>query len=69
MEATMQIFYHPFEVIVGNIGTVYQGNNFMVACSKFTTYVKQSQSGVGRAGNESVTLFHKGEIRKEYDPK
>lgn len=58
---------HKYEVIVGNIGTVYSGNNFMQASAKYATYVKQSKSGVGRAGGESVTLMHDGEIRKEHE--
>lgn len=56
-----------FEVVVGNIGTVYSGNNFMVASCKYSAYVKESKSGVGRAGNESVVMFHNGEIRYEHE--
>lgn len=56
----------PFEVVVGNIGTVYSGNNYMAACSRFQVYVKQSKSNYGRAAGESVTLLQGSEIRKEY---
>lgn len=55
-----------FEVIVGNIGTVYSGSNFMKASCKFAEYVKQSKTGYGRAGGEDVTLMHNGEPRKEH---
>lgn len=55
--------------MVGNIGTVYSGNNFMVASSKYSAYVKQSKANVGRAGSESVVMFHDGEVRYEYQPK
>jgi hypothetical protein len=55
-----------FQVIVGNIGTVYDGNNFMQASCKFSEYVKQSKTGYGRAGGEDVTLMHWGEPRKEH---
>ena len=55
-----------FEVVVGNIGTVYSGNNFMVASSKYSAYVENSKSGKGRAGGEAVTMFHNGEIRYEH---
>jgi hypothetical protein len=55
-----------FEVIVGNIGSVYSGNNYMKARAKFATYVKQSKSNLGRAGREPVTLMHNGEIKSEY---
>jgi len=55
-----------FEVIVGNIGTVYRGSNFMQASCKFAEYVKQSKTGYGRARGEDVTLMHNGEPRKEH---
>lgn len=55
-----------FEVIVGNIGTVYSGNNYMQAQTKYSAYVKQSREEYGRAAGETVTLFHNGEIRSEY---
>jgi hypothetical protein len=55
-----------FEVIVGNIGTVYSGNNFMVASCKFDAYVKQSKQEFGRACGESVTMLHNNKIRREY---
>jgi len=55
-----------FEVVVGNIGTVYSGNNYMQAECKYSAYVKQSRSNYGRAAGEPVTLFHNGEIRSEY---
>ena len=57
-----------FEVIVGNVGTVYVGNNYMKASSKFQTYIKQSKNKIGRAGGEPVVLMHKGSIRHEYEP-
>jgi hypothetical protein len=57
---------NPFEVVVGNIGTVYSGSNLMVATCKWAAYVKQSRADIGRAAGESVTLFHNGEIRREY---
>ena len=55
-----------FEVIVGNIGTVYSGSNFMVAQSKFSSYVKDSKANYGRAARESVTLMHNSKIRREH---
>lgn len=56
----------PFQVIVGNIGQVYDGSNFMEASAHFAEYVRQSKTGRGRAGGESVTLMHKGEIKREF---
>ena len=55
-----------YEVIVGNIGTVYQGSNEKQAKQRFNEYVKQSKRGFGRAGGESVTLMESGEPKKEH---
>ncbi len=55
-----------FQVIVGNIGTVYAGNNYMQAMSAYSTYVRQSTKNIGRAAGESVTVMHNGEIKHEY---
>jgi len=56
------------EVIVGNVGTVYAGKDVATAERTFDAYVEQSKSHVGRAGDECVTWFQSGEIRKEFDP-
>ena len=56
-----------YEVIVGNIGTVYRGTSFSAAQKDFATYREQSQSGYGRAGGESVTLMRDGEVIREFD--
>ena len=58
----------PFQVVVGNVGQVYDGSNYMQARAAYAEYVKQSKSGRGRAGNEPVTLFHNGEIKAEHFP-
>lgn len=50
-----------FEVLVGNIGCVYSGNDHDGALKDFHEYVSQSMSGYGRAGNESVVLIRDGE--------
>jgi hypothetical protein len=55
-----------YEVIVGNIGTVYQGSNLKQANERYKEYVKQSKRGLGRAGGESVTMMKGGEIHKEH---
>jgi hypothetical protein len=55
-----------WEVIVGNIGSVYRGESSDEAVSTYREYVKQSQSGRGRAGGEPVTLFRDGEIYREH---
>jgi hypothetical protein len=55
-----------WEVVVGNIGSVYRGGRSDEAVSTYREYVKQSQSGRGRAGGEPVTLFRDGEIYREH---
>jgi hypothetical protein len=55
-----------YEVIVGNIGTVYGGVSKAAALKKYTTYVRQSKSESGRAGGEDVTLMSDGEPIKEH---
>ena len=56
-----------YEVIVGNIGKVWQGSNYMQAMAKYAAYVKQSKSGVGRAGGEQVSLWKNGDVIREHD--
>ena len=56
-----------FEVIVGNIGTVYSGNNYMQAVSKYSAYVKLALSITGRASGESVVLMKHGDILREHE--
>lgn len=59
------------QVIVGNVGTVYDGTVYngpeMVrANSVYRDYVLQSKSGKGRAAGENVTMLKNGEIHKEF---
>lgn len=54
-----------YAVIVSNIGTVYEGEE-AVARQCFSFYKEQSQTGVGRAGDEDVTLLFNDEIIEEY---
>jgi len=56
-------------VVVGNIGTVYDGSSRTEANRKFREYVKQSKETGCRASGEEVTLFAGGEvILREYRP-
>lgn len=55
-----------YTVIVGNIGTVYNGGGKKTALKDYREYVEQSKSGRGRAGGESVTLFEDGFVIKEH---
>ncbi len=55
-----------YQVIVGNIGTVEDTDSIVKANATFREYVEQSQSNVGRAGGEDVTLLRDGEPTREY---
>ena len=55
-----------YELIVGNIGTVYSGSSKKEALKHYSIYVKQSKTGRGRAGGEDVTLMQNGEPIKEF---
>ncbi len=56
-----------YEVVVGNIGTVYRGNSLREASRCHSEYVKQSKMSSGRASGEDVTMFCDSEICKSYD--
>lgn len=55
-----------YRVIVGNIGTVYEGGKWAEASSIYEEYVSQSKNNYGRAAGEAVTLFIGNEIECEY---
>lgn len=48
---------HTYDVIVGNVGTVYHGSSLTAAKKAYLDYVKISVAGTGRAGGESVNLL------------
>ena len=56
-----------YQVIVGNVGIVYDGDDGAEAQENYNEYAKQSQEGYGRASNEQVTLFVDGEVALEID--
>ena len=58
-----------YEVIVGNIGKVYEGTQYKSALRTYGTYVRASKKGHGRAAGEGVTLWKDGDIVKEYSGK
>lgn len=58
-----------YQVIVGNIGTVYSGTELKKALVAFKEYKSQSKDGYGRAAHEEVTLMQGDEILKEYNDK
>ena len=55
-----------YNIVVSNIGTVYQGTRFSEAYKTYQEYKKQSRSQQGYAGGEDVTWFRGGEIYKEF---
>lgn len=57
-----------YQVIVGNIGTVYDGESPIEANKAWGEYKKQSGTGVGRAAGEIVTLMKNGEPDRQFDP-
>jgi hypothetical protein len=58
-----------FELIVSNVGLVYQGDQRKQALSMFELYVSYTQQGYGTVNGESVTLMDGGDVAKEYPPK
>ncbi len=55
-----------YEVIVGNIGTVYDGPRLTEARKAFAEYVSQSKTNYGRAGGEDVNVLKNGELLKTF---
>jgi hypothetical protein len=56
-----------YEVIVGNIGTVYAGSDRTKALDTYREYVDQSSSRVGRAGGEEVNFLIDGNLEFWWD--
>jgi len=48
-----------FRVIVGGVGSVYEGNNYMQASCKFDRYLKTHKSA-------GIILLHNGKIKREH---
>lgn len=57
-----------YSVIVGNIGTIYNGGKAREAAATFREYREQSRDGYGRAAGEGVTLTKDGQPVREYNP-
>ncbi len=56
-----------YEVIVGNVGSVYQGRSRADAVKTFESYVESSKEHPGaRCHGEDVTLLVDGEIEQEH---
>lgn len=57
---------HKWEVLVENIGKVYDDLSEAGARATYKVYKEMSQNNEGRAGGENVTLFCDGEIVEEW---
>lgn len=56
-----------YTLIVGNIGTIGTYDSLVEAMKHYNEYVTQSKSGVGRAGDENVTIVDdSGDIVQEH---
>jgi hypothetical protein len=55
-----------WEVIAGNIGTVYRGCSRQEAEKVFASYCLDSARFLGRVAGEDVFLLFRGEIEQEY---
>ncbi len=57
-----------YQVVVGNIGTVYDGPRADDALAIAGEYIAQSMAEYGRAAGEPVTVFRDGEPWHTYNP-
>lgn len=55
-----------WEVVVGNVGTVYRGFSEVLARRAYANYCTASYRQEGKASGESVTLLVASEIVSEY---
>jgi hypothetical protein len=57
-----------YEVIAGNIGTVYRGPDIRKALQVYDVYATDAMQGYGRVGYEPVYLLHGDDVIAEYNP-
>jgi hypothetical protein len=55
-----------YQVYVGNIGMVYDGESHDEANQIFDEYVNQSKNDYGRASGEDVSMFEEHEFIRDY---
>lgn len=55
-----------YQVIVSNVGTVYDGNDAKEAESTYEHYRDNSKAAIGREAGEDVTMMYKGDPCAEY---
>ena len=56
-----------FSVIVSDIGTVYDGNEFAEAEATYDKYVQQSNNQFGTSTSSEVILMANGEVEFHYE--
>ena len=56
-----------YQVVVGNIGTVYEGTDKDKAQANYDEYERQSMTGYGRAAGEPVCLMRDGDVIVELE--
>ncbi len=54
-----------YQVIVGNIGTVYEGSDVACAKAAFEVYANASRDGIGRAAGEQVVIITDDHVTHE----
>ncbi len=62
-----QVSRSKYEVTVGNIGRVHDGDSFSEAHAVFKEYVQMSSDGYGRASGEEVVIWEDGEPIDEFE--
>ena len=56
-----------YEVVVGNVGMVYNGKSKHEAWLVYMDYVGRAVLGIGRAAGEEVTLLKNGKVVMEHN--
>lgn len=57
-----------YEVIISNVGRVYDGHSKIEANATYRSYCFDSRTGYGRAAGEIVDFYMNGEVEKTFDP-
>lgn len=60
---------HRWQVIVTNIGIVYDGPSKRDAMAAWNSYKSDSHRKIGRAANEQVVVMCDDHIFREFDPR
>lgn len=55
-----------YQIIVGNVGTVYTGSNGFKVRKIYGNYKRQSQENYGRAAGENVTVLMNDDVLYEH---